>query len=632
MVFFVLKILRLLIRLALLPFRLAVRLVRAALGRASDDDETDELEDWPTHDGSDAGAGGETGEVAETEGGAATESETATEAETATELESGPTDRVTGGASTPDSDGGASAPAAALEATTRERRLAQVFVVGLVGYAVCAVLSPFVAGSRMFPAVLGTVAYGGTAFGTARGSTAARWLGTGLLLVGALVVHVPFEILSAVYDLGGPTLLDFVFFTAPATLGLVSPAATVLGIGLAVVGYLGRGGTGAVTSLPGLGGHGYAGGESASTSPTSAPNSAAAATAGATGTSADSGSGDEPDRSGSRRPDTAAGSESAEPAGTSTTAAGGGVTTAAGAGASTSGGESTADESTTGEQTTAESATAGASTAESTAGATGARTASGAGHRLDSDATVLAADGGSVVLAGDAVACHEPSGEERWTFELRDEPTAVAVGGGSVYVGTGTGRVHSLAVETGAEEWPLPFRAGTAVTDLGVGSHCYVAADDGRIRALDPEQGTTEWRSAVGGDALRLAVTDDGPVASGEALVALDSAGEERWRHEVSGAGSTPVAATDSRIVCGAGRTVTALDGEATVQWDTTDDARVTALAAADGAVVVARESSVETLDATDGERTGSMDCEAVAVAAPPTVIATEGSVRFSRQ
>lgn len=125
----------------------------------------------------------------------------------------------------------------------------------------------------------------------------------------------------------------------------------------------------------------------------------------------------------------------------------------------------------------------------------------------------------------------------------------------------------------------------------------------GEVVALSLQTGAVQWRHPMVDPEFSVTPDGDGFLAvsclNGQALVALDAAGHERWKAELPDSASTPVSLTDELIIVGSGTcdflrrpkhphgSIQAFDRVGKLRWHTTlDDAPFGPLAIADGAIV----------------------------------------------
>ncbi|MFB6169796.1 MAG: PQQ-binding-like beta-propeller repeat protein [Haloarculaceae archaeon] len=143
-------------------------------------------------------------------------------------------------------------------------------------------------------------------------------------------------------------------------------------------------------------------------------------------------------------------------------------------------------------------------------------------------------------------------------------PSAPTLADGTLYVVAGDGTLHALDARDGTERWQVeatPAHQAPTVADGTV----VVAGEDGVV-VVDVAAERVRWRADLA--ATASAVTGDGRafVPVDDALVALDSAGDEDWRATFDGPVTRP--AVVGETVLAAGARVRALDtSDGTERW-----------------------------------------------------------------
>ena len=127
-----------------------------------------------------------------------------------------------------------------------------------------------------------------------------------------------------------------------------------------------------------------------------------------------------------------------------------------------------------------------------------------------------------------------PPGIVQWEFQssagLFASPAIVS---GSIYIGTGDGRIVALDAESGETRWE--FMVGDAVksTPAVAGDMVFVGLQDSRVVALESDTGESVWEFATGNPVLSSPVVYEGVLYVGSndwRLYALDAVtGKERW-------------------------------------------------------------------------------------------------------
>ena len=163
------------------------------------------------------------------------------------------------------------------------------------------------------------------------------------------------------------------------------------------------------------------------------------------------------------------------------------------------------------------------------------------------DGTLYIGSGDGRLYALDAA-----TGEERWQFRAgRAISSTPAVGNGLVVFGSRDNRYWAVDARTGKERWrletgrDLPFPWGFESGDLYTASPAwaagtlYLGSGDGRLYAVDPMSGKVRWRFATEGRIRASPAVAGDRVYVGSAdgtLYALDaSSGREVWRFQTEG-------------------------------------------------------------------------------------------------
>ena len=144
------------------------------------------------------------------------------------------------------------------------------------------------------------------------------------------------------------------------------------------------------------------------------------------------------------------------------------------------------------------------------------------------------------------------TGTQRWQFGTgRAISSTPAVAGGLVFVGSRDNTYWAVDEKTGEERWRLetgrdvPFPWGFESGDLYTSSPTwaagtlYVGSGDGHVYAVDPKSGSVRWRFATDGRVRSSPAVADGRLFAGSAdgtLYALDAkSGRELWRFDTEG-------------------------------------------------------------------------------------------------
>ena len=144
------------------------------------------------------------------------------------------------------------------------------------------------------------------------------------------------------------------------------------------------------------------------------------------------------------------------------------------------------------------------------------------------------------------------TGAQRWQFRTaRAISSTPAVADGLVFVGSRDNTYWAVDEQTGEERWrletgrDLPFPWGFESGDLYTSSPTwaagtlYLGSGDGHLYAVDPKSGSVRWRFATRGRVRGSPAVADGRVYAGSAdgtIYALDAkSGRELWRFDTEG-------------------------------------------------------------------------------------------------
>lgn len=164
----------------------------------------------------------------------------------------------------------------------------------------------------------------------------------------------------------------------------------------------------------------------------------------------------------------------------------------------------------------------------------------------DRQGTVHAID-----LKGGSPIWSRPLGESS-RFDPVDAPV---VGGGLVYVSTGTGPLVALNADTGAEVWRFESERGVQSSPALADGVLYAGGLDGTLRAFDAETGETEWTAQgetyYGGPTVgRRGVY---AVGTGGEVASWTHDGRERWRTRIDPPVQGSPVPADGRLFVGTG-------------------------------------------------------------------------------
>jgi eukaryotic-like serine/threonine-protein kinase len=165
------------------------------------------------------------------------------------------------------------------------------------------------------------------------------------------------------------------------------------------------------------------------------------------------------------------------------------------------------------------------------------------------DGTLYIGSGDGRLYALDAT-----TGDQRWQFRTgRAISSTPAVADGLVFVGSRDNTYWAVDARTGEERWRLetgrdvPFPWGFESGDLytasptWAGGTLYLGSGDGQVYAVDPRSGRVRWRFATRGRVRASPAVANGRVYAGSAdgtLYALDArSGREVWRFDTEGHG-----------------------------------------------------------------------------------------------
>ncbi len=176
------------------------------------------------------------------------------------------------------------------------------------------------------------------------------------------------------------------------------------------------------------------------------------------------------------------------------------------------------------------------------------------GGMVQSSATL---HGGTLYIGsgdGRLYALDPATGAQRWAFRTgRAISSTPAVADGLVFAGSRDNTFWAVDAKTGEERWRLetgrdvPFPWGFESGDLYTSSPLWAegtvffGSGDGHVYAVDPRSGTVRWRFATAGRVRSSPAAAGGRVYVGSAdgtLYALDAAsGREVWRFDTEGHG-----------------------------------------------------------------------------------------------
>ncbi len=159
-----------------------------------------------------------------------------------------------------------------------------------------------------------------------------------------------------------------------------------------------------------------------------------------------------------------------------------------------------------------------------------------------------------------------PEGQVRWRFEAETPIlSSPAVVQGTVYLGTGDGRVVALKAETGELIWEREVTAPVESSPAVAGDLVFVGLKDGRVLALARADGKTRWEFPTGDLIYSSPSVYRGVVYIGSSdgrLYALDAmTGQMRWSYLTDGRViSAPAVREDVVVVTSQDRRVYLVD------------------------------------------------------------------------
>lgn len=164
-----------------------------------------------------------------------------------------------------------------------------------------------------------------------------------------------------------------------------------------------------------------------------------------------------------------------------------------------------------------------------------------------------------VVIAADyagTVVKLSRDGRAVWKRALREKIVSTpAIDGVRVVVGTMSGNVYALSLETGRVLWKFRARGQIRGAIARARDTVFVPSQDGRLYALADDTGAKRWAVALGGPVTSSPATDGSAVVVGTAggdVVALEAAtGRKRWTVSTRGAVNSGVTIDGGRVYVG---------------------------------------------------------------------------------
>ncbi|WP_312909017.1 PQQ-binding-like beta-propeller repeat protein [Natronosalvus caseinilyticus] len=233
----------------------------------------------------------------------------------------------------------------------------------------------------------------------------------------------------------------------------------------------------------------------------------------------------------------------------------------------------------------------------------------------------------------------------QWRFDPDVRTTAPTVVGDTVYVGTGSGRVLAISLETGDERWGYQTDGIVTGPPAVVADEVYAASADGTMYALERETGERSWQYRLDATCRVAPAVADGTVYAADDDGSVYALEAESGRVEWTFATDETVAVAEVAVTGGgvfAGTTdgvVRRIDGKSgSLEWtrdlraavDVEDDGgrggdedanaeETSYLAATDDLVVATDGDSLYALEAADGairwrfDTGGALEAPAVA-------------------
>ena len=150
-----------------------------------------------------------------------------------------------------------------------------------------------------------------------------------------------------------------------------------------------------------------------------------------------------------------------------------------------------------------------------------------------------------------------PEGKVAWTFRTDAPlPSAPAVVGGVVYLGTGDHRIVALDADSGQLIWEVETTGPVDSHPAVAGGFLFAGLRDGRVLALDADTGGLRWEFQTGDLVYSSPAVSDGVVYIGSAdrrLYALDALdGDVIWSDRTGGRITTAPSVVGERVVVNA--------------------------------------------------------------------------------
>ena len=171
-------------------------------------------------------------------------------------------------------------------------------------------------------------------------------------------------------------------------------------------------------------------------------------------------------------------------------------------------------------------------------------------------------DNGRLILAVENGSIHKvetKTGKDVWVVEM-GQPlySTPSINDKSLFVPTTRGRLYSLSLKKGEEEWVYALADSTVrFTSPGYDSsgnkQLVVATSDGKVHSLDPSNGKLNWITSLDGAIITAPLFTSNTIYVGTLrgkLYALDKiTGDVIWEHKVTGRIKSAIIAQDNKLV-----------------------------------------------------------------------------------
>lgn len=160
--------------------------------------------------------------------------------------------------------------------------------------------------------------------------------------------------------------------------------------------------------------------------------------------------------------------------------------------------------------------------------------------------------------------------DEHWTYDGVSTPVTPVVSTDRVFLPAGES-IRAVDRATAAEDWWTVV--GEGITPLVVTGNtvCAIDLDGGSVTAVDATDGTVRWTRRPGARPGTRPVVEGGQVYFGDTdgLRVLDVIdGSHRWRVDLDGAVTKPVAVADGAVYVATGTALSRYSTDGTHEWD----------------------------------------------------------------